>query len=176
MTAVATASLLAGPARGEVVDAAAGGFTVSSSAEVAVAPEAAFRQLLDIGAWWSPDHTWSGDATNLSIDPRPGGCFCERLPGGGVQHLEVVFVQPPTTLRLRGGLGPLQAMAVQGSMTWAIAPLESGARVTLTYTVVGYSPNGLEGLAPVVDRVLTEQLGSLAQSLDGDADSGPPAP
>ena len=27
-----------------------------------------------IGSWWNPEHTYSHDAKNLSIDPRPGGC------------------------------------------------------------------------------------------------------
>ena len=36
-----------------------------------------------IGSWWYPEHTYSGDAKNLSIDARPGGCFCEKLPNGG---------------------------------------------------------------------------------------------
>src|ERR1700757_2805468 len=41
-----------------------------------------------VGSWWNPEHTYSHDARNLSIDPRPGGCFCEKLPnGGGKEHL-----------------------------------------------------------------------------------------
>ena len=48
-----------------------------------------------IGSWWNPEHTYSGDAKNLSIDARPGGCFCEKLPnGGGIEHARVIYVVP----------------------------------------------------------------------------------
>ena len=51
------------------------------------------------------------DAKNLSIDARPGGCFCEKLPnGGGVEHARVVYVAPREVLRLSGALGPLQGV------------------------------------------------------------------
>jgi len=156
------------PAVAEVIDAGPGGFTVSLSAAVKAAPEAAFGKLVDVASWWAPGHTWSGDAANLSLDPTPGGCFCERLPGGGVQHLEVVYAHPPKLLRLRGGLGPLQAMAVQGSLTWAVAAAEGGSRITVTYAVVGYAPDGLQGWAAAVDGMLGEQLGRLAAAADSD--------
>ena len=74
--------------------------------------------VAQVGAWWNPEHTYSHDSKNLSIDPRPGGCFCEKLPDrGGVEHLRVVYVAPPKLLRLSGGLGPLQGSGVVGSMT-----------------------------------------------------------
>jgi hypothetical protein len=36
---------------------------------------------------------------------------------GGVRHMQVVYVDPGKTLRMIGGLGPLQSMAATGSMT-----------------------------------------------------------
>src|SRR4029077_15300692 len=86
-----------------------------------------------VGSWWNPQHTYSGDSKNLSIDPRPGGCFCERLPGGGVEHMRVVLVRSNETIRLVGGLGPLQASGVAGSMTWRLSPAERGTKLELTY-------------------------------------------
>ena len=60
-------------------------FDVSVNAPAAKVYDALVGQ---IGSWWNPEHTYSHDAKNLSIDPRPGGCFCEKLPnGGGVEHL-----------------------------------------------------------------------------------------
>ena len=51
-----------------------------------------------IGSWWDSQHTYSGDAKNLSIDARPGGCFCEKLPnGGGVEHARVIYIVPHAT-------------------------------------------------------------------------------
>src|SRR5205807_3937946 len=77
--------------------------------------------VAQIGLWWNPEHTYSHDATNLSIDPRPGGCFCEKLPnGGGVEHLRVVYIVPRETVRFSGTLGPLQASGLAGSMTWKL--------------------------------------------------------
>src|SRR3954470_9820937 len=71
-----------------------------------------------IGSWWNPEHTYSHDAKNLSIDARPGGCFCEKLPnGGGIEHLRVVYVSPSQVVRFSGALGPLQGSGVAGSMT-----------------------------------------------------------
>ena len=59
-------------------------FEVSVNAPAAKVYDALVGQ---IGSWWDPEHTYSDDAKNLSIDARPGGCFCEKLPnGGGVEH------------------------------------------------------------------------------------------
>ena len=55
-------------------------FEVSVNAPVAKVYDALVGQ---IGSWWDSEHTYSGDAKNLSIDARPGGCFCEKLPNGG---------------------------------------------------------------------------------------------
>lgn len=80
-------------ARAAVVEASSGGFLVSSEAMVGASPDDVYAALVEgIGSWWDPEHTFSGDSKNLSLDAKPGGCFCETLPGGGgVRHLEVVY-------------------------------------------------------------------------------------
>ncbi len=124
-------------------------------------------------AWWHPEHTWSGAASNLSLNARAGGCFCERLPNGGsVEHARVVFVKPPEVLRLQGALGPLQDMGVLGVLTFKVAPAAEGSTVTLTYTVNGNLPADPKGLAAAVDQVLTQQLDRLTRYLD----TGSPGP
>jgi len=165
--AFALALLLAGvPAAADVVDRSPNGFTLRGTAQVAVAPDAAFRALVDVGAWWDRDHTYSGDAKNLSIVPQPGGCFCEALPdGGGVEHGRVVNAVPGSLLRLQGALGPLQDLGVSGSLSWQIAKAAGGSTVTMTYAVGGYAA-GLEKLAPLVDQVLMRQLSLLKAYLD----------
>jgi uncharacterized protein YndB with AHSA1/START domain len=145
----------------DVVDRAAGGFTVRTTVQISAAPEAVYKALVDIGAWWGRDHTYSGDATNMTIDPRPGGCFCEKLPNGGVEHGRVVQVRPGQLLRLATALGPLQELGVAGNMTWQIAAAGQGSTVTMTYAVGGHAPGGLEKLAGPVDQVLAEQVRSL---------------
>ena len=113
-----------------------------------------------VGEWWNPRHTYSGDSKNLSIDARPGGCFCEALPsGGGVEHLRVVYLVPDEMLRLSGGLGPLQASGVAGSLSWKLTDSGAGSTaVEVTYVVGGFFEGGFEGLAPAVSTVIAEQL------------------
>ena len=87
---------------------------ITIAEDIAAPPEEVFRALTeDVGQWWDSNHTYSGSSANLSLDPRPGGCFCEQIEGGGVQHMEVSQVWPGKTLVLLGGLGPLQPMGVQ---------------------------------------------------------------
>src|SRR5215471_21524861 len=100
------------------------------------APKAKVYDALvgQVGSWWNPEHTYSHDAKNLSIDPRPGGCFCEKLTnGGGVEHLRVIYVVPREVLRFSGALGPLQASGVAGSMTWKLTGEAENTRVELSY-------------------------------------------
>jgi len=61
-------------------------------------PEKTWDVLVASASWWDGAHSHSGDAANLSIDPRPGGCFCETSPShsgdgdrnrGGVEHMRV---------------------------------------------------------------------------------------
>jgi hypothetical protein len=146
--------------RADVVEASAGGFTVKTTVTVSGTPLEAWRKLTaNVGDWWDSEHTFSGDAHNLSIEARAAGCFCERLADqGGVRHLEVVFAAPGKTLRMVGGLGPLQAMALNGVMTFSFAPTAQGTTVQVTYAVGGYTPQGLAALAPVVDGVLSAQI------------------
>lgn len=149
---------LAAPARAEVVDKAANGFTVKVVLQVAAPPETVYTSLVRfVGEWWDPEHTYSGDAKNLSIVAEPGGCFCEILPAGGVQHGTVVNVAPGKLLRVAGSFGPLQEAGVSGAMTWQMEKSGTGAKLTFTYAAGGYYPGGLERLAPVVDTVLAHQ-------------------
>jgi len=153
----------------EVLDSAESGFTVRSTFQVSASAEKVFEKLVDdVGKWWDPAHTWSGKSENLSIEAKAGGCFCEKLDGGGsVEHLTVVYADKGKTLRMRGALGPLQEMAVTGTLTFSFVESESGTTIVLDYRVSGYSPEGLEALAPVVDEVLRSQLGRLGAYVEG---------
>jgi uncharacterized protein YndB with AHSA1/START domain len=162
LTAIAVlvfGSALASPVRADVVDATSAGFAVKIAVDVPASAAVVFRAVTQqIGEWWSSEHTFSGSASNLAIDARPGGCFCEKLPGGGVQHLVVTHVNAPNLLVMHGGLGPLGTLAVAGSMSIAISDDAGKSHVVLSYDVGGYAPKGLATLAPVVDAVLTEQV------------------
>lgn len=145
--------------RADVTASAPDGFIIARTVDVAVAPEAAWRDLGRIGSWWDPEHTYSGDARNMSLDIRAGGCFCERWSGGEIEHGRVLLAWPAQrTLRLHSALGPLQELGVSGALTFAIAPHEGGSRVSLTYNVSGSSVSNLEPIAPLVEGVLALQL------------------
>ena len=145
----------------------ANGFLVRHERVIAAPPARVYEALVgQIGFWWNPQHTYTGDSKNLSIDPRAGGCFCERLPNGGVEHMRVVALKTNEMLRLIGSLGPLQASGVTGSMTWLISPAEKGSTLTLTYSVGGFIAGGFEGVAPAVDRVIGEQVDRLKRYIE----------
>src|SRR3984893_5474554 len=127
-SAVGLASLLiAGPSRGTVSDVASNGVTSKIDTHIAASPDKVYAALIEPARWWSSDHTFSGDANNLHLEARAGGCWCETLPNGGsVMHSTVVYVNPGKTLRLRGALGPLQELAVTGALTWKLEPAPDG--------------------------------------------------
>jgi hypothetical protein len=144
------------------------GFRIQSIVLVDARTEVAWRSLIRVSGWWDPAHTWSGSAGNLRIEPRAGGCFCEKLPNGGsVEHARVVFAQPAKLLRLDGGLGPLQEMPVKGVLTYALAPDGPGTRITMTYHVAGALALESAKLAPLVDQVMQGQLDRLRDHING---------
>ncbi len=159
-----------GPARAEIKDQSASGFTVENSQWVPVEPLVAWRALLDVGRWWPADHSWWGQSSNLSIEPVAGGCFCEIDGSRQARHMSVVFVEPGKLLRMQGGLGPLQGMGLGGVLEFRLMAEDGGTRITLWYRAGGYAPDDLSRLVPVVDRVQAAQLLGLAEFLrDGGA-------
>jgi hypothetical protein len=170
------ACCLAGPALAEVKDATENGFTLENVVQVNADAETAWEALVgDVGKWWPRDHTWWGEASELTIEPRAGGCFCERDGQREARHLAVVFVDPGKLLRLTGGLGPLQGMGVDGVLEFRLAAAHGGGTtITMFYRAGGYTPDDLSKLAPIVDRVQGLQLGGLAAHLStGRADGSP---
>jgi uncharacterized protein YndB with AHSA1/START domain len=158
---------LAGSAAAEVKSVVPSGFEVVETMTIHAPPEQIYAALGKIGQWWSSSHTFSRDASNLSLDLKAGGCFCERLKdGGSVQHLIVVYAAPGEGLRLRGALGPLQMEGVDGTLAWALKPSEGGTNVTQSYVVGGYIRSGMDNWAPKVDGVLHEQLDRLRRFIE----------
>lgn len=168
------AALAVQPVGADVTDAAPNGFTTVNEVVVQATPGEAWTAAIAVGAWWSSDHTISGDARRMSIDPVIQGCFCESLGDtAGVVHLVVTSVMPTTMLRLTGGLGPLGLMGVDGNMTWDFEAVEGGTRVRFTYAVGGYLKDGLDQMAGPVDYVLGEALGRLKRFIEtGDPEPG----
>ena len=147
------------PASAKVVQADNSGFVVSEAREVRASPEVVWAALIRPARWWNKAHSWTGNARNLSMSPKPGGCFCEALSAGGfAEHARIIFAQRGKLLRLSGALGPLQGEALSGTLTIKIVPGKDGSStVTFEYVVGGYSRMSLTGLAPAVDAVIAEQ-------------------
>jgi hypothetical protein len=73
--AILFALLATGAARAEILSAGANGFLVRHVVDAPnVAPPVVWAALADIAKWWDPEHTYSGDANNLRLDPYVQGC------------------------------------------------------------------------------------------------------
>jgi uncharacterized protein YndB with AHSA1/START domain len=117
------------PAAARVQEESETGFVVQLGVDVPASPEDVWKELVQPEQWWDDANTFSGNAANLSLDPRAGGCFCELLPAedttkgaadGGAEHMRVIYVEPPRALRMTGALGPLQPDPVTGILTMVL--------------------------------------------------------
>lgn len=146
-------------ATAEVMAAGRHGFSLRIETVSQASVEVSYQAFMAVERWWDVAHSYSGDAGNLSLSAAPGGAFLEKLDNGGfVRHLEVVYVNPGKEIRLLGGLGPLQPMGLDGAMSVQFQPFGKGSKTIMTYNVSGFSPQGLQELAPVVDRVQAGQM------------------
>jgi Polyketide cyclase / dehydrase and lipid transport len=175
------ALLLPAPALAEVHETSPSGFVIRLSADVPATPQRAWATLIAPSRWWDADHTYSKQATNLSIDPRAGGCFCEVLPNpvspkaaprGSVEHMRVVYVEEPRALRMSGALGPFQAGAATGTLTIYLRPQGEGTRILWEYVYGGFVRGEVAQHASAVDSMLAGQLRGLAQALGAKSGAG----
>lgn len=165
----------AAPAAAEVTKASDDGFVSRHEVVVEATPKAVWLALISPGTWWRSEHTWSGDAKNLSLMPQAGGCFCERIPEsdepgritleGSVEHMRVVQAYPEAALRMVGALGPLQSEPVTGVLTIAISKVENGTRIVWEYNVGGAMRYEVPVISKAVDGVMGAQLAALAKPL-----------
>jgi hypothetical protein len=132
------------------------GFVVTHRHEVRASPQQIFDAIGRIGEWWNDMHTYSGHASNLSLDLVGGGCFCERWDANSVQHAQVIQVRRGALVRMQGGLGPLQPLPISAILTFAIATVADKTQLTVTYAVAGNADAALDKLAGPVDSVIGE--------------------
>ena len=145
-------------AHAETSNVSAAGFTSTFREEVKATPDEAWKAVLQLPRWWSDAHTYSGKASNLSLDAVAGGCWCERWgDGNSVQHGQVVLVQPGRVIRLTGSFGPLQELGVNGVLTIVTSAQDGKTFMRMTYRVAGNADAGLDKLAAVVDQVIGAQ-------------------
>ena len=162
-------------AHAAVIEANASGFTLENTIHVPTDADATWHALVnDVGRWWPRDHTWWGEASSLTIEPRAGGCFCERNGRQQALHMLVTFTDPGKLLRMTGGLGPLQGMGLHGALEFRFAPAEGGGTtITMFYRAGGYTPDDLSQFAPIVDQVQAQQLGALGTYLSVEPSESP---
>jgi uncharacterized protein YndB with AHSA1/START domain len=158
--------LLGAQAQATVTDVAANGFEIEHTVHVAAAPGAVYDTLVQPARWWSSDHTYSGNAANMSLEAKGGGCWCEKLESGSVAHMTVGLAMPGKSLILHGGLGPLIDQAMTGAMKWSLKPAGAETDLTLTYRVSGYMKGGFGALPKGVDGVLGEQVARLKKAAE----------
>ena len=163
LAVLATIMLLPSFAAAEVKMATPEGALIEHRFRISASPDATWEVLVHPERYWPKDHTWSGDAANLSLSPEAGGCFCERWSGGSAEHGRVVMARPGQLLRFRGSLGPFQELAVTGVLTVTLAAIESGTEAVVTYRLSGDASHAFEGFIAVVDEVVGLQFGSFAK-------------
>ena len=146
--AVGLAVLATSPAAADVAVSSESGFVSHNEAVVAATAAEVWAALLKPAGWWNGEHTYSGNAANLTLDPVAGGCFCEVIPAsdggpaGHIEHMRVVYVAPSATLRLSGGLGPLQSEAVTAVLTMSLEPSPEGSMAIVSTAVTASDCNG----------------------------------
>ena len=187
IAALAGAALgLAAPASAELVRANDSGFVTRHEVVVEATPKDVWLALIAPATWWRAEHTWSGDAKNLTLTPQAGGCFCETIPEvdepgrftlqGSVEHMRVVQAYPEQALRMTGALGPLQSEPVTGVLTIVISTVKQGTRIVLEYNVGGPMRYEVPVISKAVDGVMGAQLASLGKLLGPVAMPAPVAP
>lgn len=165
----------AAPASAEVTRATDLGFVSRNEVVVSASPKDVWLALISPAGWWQSEHTWSGDAKNLTLMPQAGGCFCETIPEvdepgrftlqGSVEHMRVVQAYPESALRMIGSLGPLQSEPVNGVLTIVISKVPKGTRIVFEYNVGGTMRYEIPVISRAVDGVMAAQLAALAKPL-----------
>ncbi|HEX5228500.1 MAG TPA: hypothetical protein VFW44_12350 [Bryobacteraceae bacterium] len=153
----------------EVADVSDAGFSVKVEKTIQAPPVLVYARIVqNVGDWWNPKHTFTGNSHALSIDDKPLGCFCEgRTTGtGAIRHMEVINNEVGKTLVMTGALGPLQGLAVTATLSIQLSPAGDGTKLLAVYNVGGYQPHGLTSWAGPVDSVVTEQFTRLKNYIE----------
>ena len=117
--------------------------------------------------WWDGDHSYSGDASNLSMADTAGSYWREDWDGGSVIHGQVLMVKEGEQLILSAPFGPL--ISTGATCIWTIklsATDDGGTQISSTHTVAGAPGTGLEDLAGPVDFVMGNGIARLAGAGD----------
>lgn len=155
--------LVSWPLQAKIISSTAEHYVLQHQAESSLPPQALWQRLVQPSQWWHPDHTYSGDAQNLTLELHAGGLWREDWEGNSVLHGSVLNVVNGTLLRLDAPFGPLQELAVKTVWTISIKPVEKeapekGSIVTFDEIANGSAISGLDELAKAVDYVKGEAI------------------
>ncbi|MEO0425675.1 MAG: SRPBCC domain-containing protein [Pseudomonadota bacterium] len=154
----AAGMLVAMSSEAEVVASSDTHFRLHQEGLSPLPPAQLWQRLTDPASWWHPDHTYSGAASNLSLDLTAGGLWREDWDGGSVAHGEVLLVHVGRELRLNAPFGPLQGVGAHVVWSITLAPEGEGTRVTFDEVASAAPGAGLAELARAVDFVKSEAM------------------
>ena len=150
--------LLSTPVLADVVSASDTHFVLRQEAVSPLPPAQLWQRLIRPADWWHPDHTYSGDAANLSLTAAAGGLWREDWAGGSVAHGEVKYVKHGEALRLEAPFGPLQALGAYAIWTITIEPGEGGSKVVFDEVATAPPGSDMAEMAKAVDYVKSEGI------------------
>ncbi len=153
----------ASPASAEVVSRSADGFTLRFALGVEAAPEDVVSAVSELPQWWDPAHTYTGDASNLSLAFQEGGCWCEKLADGTVFEHAVLTGITADRVTMNAALGPLHDKATKAELTFGSGPENRGRLVTIDFVVEG---PGLGVMADGVNIVMDQAFDRLIHQIE----------
>ena len=165
---ISALALFAAPVSAAVVNSSPGHFTLGYTSTVKATPDQVWATVVNLPGWWSAAHSYSGKAANLSIDPRAGGCWCERWTGpkgeaNSIEHARIVMAMPGKVLRAVGGFGPLQQAPIYAVLSIEMKPVDGSTQLRMTYAASGDIAGGMAEIAPAIDGVLGQQFDNLVK-------------
>jgi len=73
--------VMAASTRAEVADASVNGFTIKATLSIQASPDDVYRRIVrNVGDWWDPSHTFSGNSRNLTIKKSPPDVSARSYP------------------------------------------------------------------------------------------------
>lgn len=156
--------LMVMPSQAEIVSSSASHYVLRHEAKSELDIEALWERLIEPSLWWHPEHTYSGDSKNLSLEPKAGGLWREDWNENSVEHGRVINVATGKMIRLDAPFGPLQEMAV--TTIWTITIKADGDHSIIVFDEIanGSSLSGLDELAKAVDFVKSEAIVRLSKN------------
>ncbi len=144
--------------RAEIVSASDTHFVLRHEATSTLNAGQLWDRLVQPSSWWHPDHTYSGDSANLSLDANAGGLWREDWEDGSVSHGRVLYVKQGRELRMEAPFGPLQGIGAYTIWTITISVAGNGSKVVFDEVSTAAPGTGMAEMAKAVDSVKGEAI------------------